>query len=64
LKKDHPELPKNIFFDHGAFGFKKTKKGKYMYKSGFKSIAEAQAGLALHLNGGASRDIGAMMGGK
>ena len=63
LKKDHPELPKNIFFTNGSFGWSKTIKGKLSQKSGFATIAEAQKGLALHVNGGASRDIASMMGG-
>ena len=64
LKKDHPELPKNIFFKNGTFGYKKTMQGRNVYKSGFQSIAEAKAGLALCINGGPSRDIGEMMGGR
>jgi len=63
-KKDHPELPKNIFFKDGTFGFKKTINKKQAYKSGFKTIDEAKAALALHLNGGPSRDIASMMGGE
>jgi len=62
-KEDHPELPRNIFYRDGSFGWKKTTHKKQAYKAGFKSIAEAQASLALHLNGGGSRDIAEMMGG-
>jgi len=62
-KKDHPELPKNVFYKDGSFGWKKKAKNKEGYKAGFKSMAEAQASLALHLNGGVSRDVGEVMGG-
>jgi len=62
-RKDHPKLPKNVFYKDGSFGWKKTTRNKEDYKAGFKSIAEAQASLALHLNGGGSRDIAEMMGG-
>ena len=62
-KEDHPELPRNIFYRDGSFGWKKTTQKKQAYKAGFKSIAEAQASLALQLNGGGSRDIAEMMGG-
>jgi hypothetical protein len=36
--------------------------GSQCSKVGYRTIAEAQAGLALHLDGGASRDISLMMG--
>jgi len=62
-KEDHPELPRNIFYRDGSFGWKKTMQKKQVYRAGFKSIAEAQASLALHLNEGGSREIAEMMGG-
>jgi len=62
-KKDHPKLPKHVFYKDGSFGWEKKTKNKEGYKAGFKSIADAQASLALHLNGGFSRHMGEMMGG-
>ena len=56
-KKDN-ELPKNIFFHNGSFGWKNNNHKKKISKAGFQSIAEAQAALALHLSGGASPNVG------
>ena len=60
--KDASELPKNIFVNKDDYGWRKMVQGSQCSKVGYRTIAEAQAGLALHLDGGASRDISVMMG--
>jgi len=58
---DHPELPKNILFKDNKWGWKKTSNKKQASKYGFKTMEEAQASLALHLNGGFSNTMAAYM---
>jgi len=42
----HPELPKNILFRDGSFGWKKTHKKHYFSKYGFATMQEAMQNLA------------------
>jgi hypothetical protein len=47
-RADKPEVvPKNIIWNNGRFGWRKKISKVFGYKGGYKSIAEAQEGLAL-----------------
>jgi len=63
-RKDHPEMPKNIVFKGRYFGWKKRIQGKLSHKSGYKNIADAQAGLALHLKTLSSGDVASLIEGE
>ena len=45
-RTDHPELPKNILFRDGSFGWKKTHNKEFFCKYGFATMQEAVQNLA------------------
>ena len=45
-KKLSKNISKNIFFAHGSYNWRKTIKKKLGYKGSYKTLGEAQQGLA------------------
>jgi len=49
-QKDSPKISRNISFANGVFSWRKTINTKQRSKSGYKTIADAQQGLAKFCN--------------